>query len=198
MKTKRPIFAFLFSLLIITALTACQSDPGSLAPSSSEGEGPEDPDINDVDLPPVTDWTVHTEESYGFSVAIPPEYGLKPLTEADLNGLEPMPSAGMIILRSEFLPESPSPLVTPDLEIRVHESGSSASLAAWLSANGFEEGWREPEPFETDHVSGDILCLTTMIAPGCSYFVLGDGWVYQLIPASLEGESIIDTFKLLP
>ena len=35
-----------------------------------------------------------------------------------------------------------------------------------------------------------------MIAPGCSYFVLGNGWVYQLTPASVEGERIVRTFTL--
>jgi hypothetical protein len=54
------------------------------------------------------------------------------------------------------------------------------------------------KPFQTANVSGVQVCASTMIAPGCSYFVLGSGWVYQLTPATLEGETMVRSFMLIP
>ena len=33
-----------------------------------------------------------------------------------------------------------------------------------------------------------------MIAPGCSYFVRGRNRIYQLIPATVDGETMVETF----
>jgi hypothetical protein len=35
-----------------------------------------------------------------------------------------------------------------------------------------------------------------MIAPGCSYFVIDTGWIYQLTPATALGEDLMKTFQL--
>jgi hypothetical protein len=35
-----------------------------------------------------------------------------------------------------------------------------------------------------------------MIGPGCSYFVMGNGFIYQLTPATLEGDVMAQTFTV--
>ena len=94
-----------------------------------------------------------------------------------------------------------------DLEIRVYaaggipvQGGASADLDSWLTSNGLlpADGSLQPKPFQTENVSGVEVCASTMIAPGCSYYFTGSGWVYQLTPATLQGEAMVKTFRLIP
>ena len=55
-----------------------------------------------------------------------------------------------------------------------------------------------PQPYQNGRVSGLKVCQATMIAPGCSVYVLRGDRVYQLTPMSVEGEAMIETFALLP
>jgi hypothetical protein len=50
--------------------------------------------------------------------------------------------------------------------------------------------------FQAANVAGVEVCASTMIAPGCSYFVMGNGFIYQLTPATLEGEAMAPTFMV--
>ena len=85
-----------------------------------------------------------------------------------------------------------------DLEIRVYENPGTPAVEGWLASSGFGADFTTPEPFKTANVSGVKVCAATMIAPGCSYVVMGKGWVYSLTPSSQTGEAMIQTFKLLP
>jgi hypothetical protein len=72
------------------------------------------------------------------------------------------------------------------------------SLAEWLTAVGFASKGAELHSYHTGEVGGVKLCHTTLLAPGCSVYVLHDGCVYQLTPGSREGERMIETFVLMP
>jgi hypothetical protein len=87
----------------------------------------------------------------------------------------------------------------PDLEVRVYQAGGVDSLKNWLVSVGFAsaDGGAVVQPYQTASISGLKVCQSTMIAPGCSVYVLRNGRVYQLTPLSREGEAMIKTFALL-
>jgi hypothetical protein len=98
------------------------------------------------------------------------------------------------VLAASSVPDEPA-----DLEIRVYSVGQATSLEDWLTVNGLAPAGGSPhQPFQTSHVSGVQVCSDTMIAPGCAFFVRGGGWVYQLIPSSVTGEEMINTFQSIP
>ena len=170
-----------------------QSEPGgSSAEPGAEGanEMPEDPS-----LPANT--TVYTDNTYKFSVSHPDDYFLRTEPAEKLNLLSPKPEVSFVILSPEKFSSDIADLELADLEIRVYSTGQVDSLENWLTASGLSESGSTVKPFQKAHVSGLEICASTMLAPGCSYFVLGNGWIYQLIPASLEGESMMDTFTLI-
>lgn len=91
------------------------------------------------------------------------------------------------------------PSLSPQtLRFRVYVMQRPDTLEAWLTSNRLlpTDGSIQPKPFQKGSVSGFEVCASTMIAPGCSYFVTGNGRVYQFIPLSLAGEAIIETVKL--
>ena len=69
-------------------------------------------------------------------------------------------------------------------------------MRKWLKANRLlpSGGSSRVEVFETGNVSGLEVCDQTLIGPGCSYYFRKAGWIYQLTPASLAGERIVQTF----
>ena len=86
----------------------------------------------------------------------------------------------------------------PDLAVRVYRAEAVDSLQGWLASVGLvsaEDGAVTP-PYRNTSISGLKVCRATMIAPGCSVYVLGSGRVYQLTPISVEGEAMIKTFAL--
>jgi hypothetical protein len=87
----------------------------------------------------------------------------------------------------------------PDLEIRVYSARAAQSLEDWLRSVEFvsvQQG-AVGERYRIGGIDGLRICQSTMIAPGCSIFVLRQGSVYQMTAASLEGEAILDTFKFV-
>lgn len=129
---------------------------------------------------------VYRDGKYQFSLGYPAAFVFREQPAEQLTSLEPRPLASFRIL---------NPATDPaDLEVRVFGADRTESLKRWLRSNGLLRA--ELKPFKTAHVSGVEVCSSTMIAPGCSYFVLGNGWIYQLTPASVEGERIVRTFTL--
>jgi hypothetical protein len=131
--------------------------------------------------------TVYRDSRYQFSLGYPADFVFREQPAEQLTNLEPRPLASFRIM-------GPATADPADLEVRVFGADQAASLKGWLRSNGLLPA--ELKPFKTAHVSGVEVCSSTMIAPGCSYFVLGDGWIYQLTPASVEGERITRTFTL--
>jgi hypothetical protein len=110
----------------------------------------------------------------------------------------PMPSAALRVMSPVIAASDLGDREPADLEIRVYEVGQIASLERWLTSNGLLSAGDTVQPFQAANVSGVEVCASTMLAPGCSYFVLGSTWIYQLTPATQEGEAMMDTFMLLP
>jgi hypothetical protein len=145
---------------------------------------------------------VYTDSVYQFSVGYPADFVFRPQPADKLASLEPMPDAAFIFMNPETAASDVADLEPADLEIRVYGVAEDATLneESWLTSNGLlpADGTVPLKPFQTANVSGVELCASTMIAPGCSYFVMGSGWVYQLTPATVEGEAMVQTFTVTP
>ena len=142
---------------------------------------------------------LYTDTTYQFRVSYPANFVFRIQPDEQLAQLEPLPVASILFMSPETAASDVADLELPDLEIRVYAADQVASLEHWLTAHDLlpADDAESPKSFQTAHVAGAEVCASTMIAPGCSYFSLGNGWVYQLRPASLAGEAMIDTFMLL-
>ena len=137
--------------------------------------------------------TAYTDTTYQFQLSYPAEFVLRTLPPEKLSQLTPVPVATLRFLRQAL---ASNDLEAADLEIRVYDMGQEASLERWLVAQSLvAAGSNEAKPFQTERAAGTEVCASTMIAPGCSYFFVAQGLVYQLIPASLEGEAMMKTFQ---
>jgi hypothetical protein len=172
-----------------------QSEPGAGAASG----GPQAQPDAQSGQPQSGTMLVYTDSTYKFSVGYPAGFVFRTLPAEKLAQLEPRPAASFIFINPTAASSDVADLEPADLEIRVYAAGQITSLESWLTSNGLlpADGSVPPKPFQTANVSGVQVCASTMIAPGCSYFVLGKGWIYQLTPAAVEGETMVHTFKLL-
>jgi hypothetical protein len=153
-----------------------------------------------VEEPQLGPTVVYTDSTYQFSVSYPNNFVFRTQPADKLSQLTPRPVTAFIFMNPETAASDVAELEPADLEIRVFEVGQNESLESWLSSNGQApaDATVPLKPFQTANVSGVEVCASTMIAPGCSYFVMGSGWLYQLIPATVEGETIAQTLVLLP
>ena len=179
-----------------TAQPPGQSEPGAAATSEGAIEDPEE----QTQQPEPGTGKVYADNTYKFSVAYPHDFAFHTQPVEKLAALEPKPAAAFVFMNPVSAASDVAEFEPADLEIRTYMAGQSASLEAWLALNGLvpADGSVPGKPFRKAHVSGVEVCASTMIAPGCSYFVRGSAWVYQLIPATLEGEAMLDTFMLIP
>ena len=168
-----------------------QSAPGAGAPGL-----PAEPDAPGRQLQPGA-MTVYTDNAYMFRVEHPSDFVVRAQAVERLAQLSPKPSTALILINPVIARSDVVELEPADLEIRVYVAEQGASLDTWLTSNNLlpADGSAPAQPFQTAHVAGLRVCA--MIAPGCSYFVLGDGRIYQLIPATLAGEAMIKTFSLI-
>lgn len=173
---------------------AGESDPG--AAEADSGVEPADPG----ETLPSGEMLVFRDEANGFSVAHPADFVVPPQDANKLAELNPTPLVNYRFMNRTLATSELADTEAADLEVRVYEMGTATTMEAWLRANNLlpADGSVALQPFETEHVSGGQLCGATMMGPGCAYYVMADGRVYQLIPASLEGESMVQTFELLP
>jgi hypothetical protein len=142
----------------------------------------------------------YTDQAYKFSVGVPDNYTVDTLSADKLSGFQPKPAEVFRILNPTLAGSDTPDLEAADLEIRIFEAPQQlASAESWLAANGVvpSDGSVPVKAWQNGHVSGIEVCASTMIAPGCSYFVTGHGWIYQLTPASRQGETLLGTFTLL-
>lgn len=165
--------------------------PGSTAPG---GAGDQPQTTRSPGTPGNT--IVYADTTYKFSAVYPAEFIFRTQPSEKLAELKPKPAAAFTFMNPKA---ASSDVAEPaDLEIRVYNIAAGVnSLDGWLDSVGLKAG-ANAQSFQTANVSGVELCASTMIAPGCSYFVIGSDHVYQLRPASLAGESIIKSFMLLP
>jgi hypothetical protein len=140
---------------------------------------------------------VYADNTYAFSVQYPDTFVVRMQPAEQLAQLTPMPSAALRVMSPVIATSDLGDREPADLEIRVYEVGQIASLERWLTSNGLLSAGDTVQPFKAATVSGVEVCASTMLAPGCSYFVLGGGRIYQLTPATQEGETIVNTFMIL-
>jgi hypothetical protein len=173
--------------------------PGQSAPGAGAASGgsPVEPEVPDGQSPPAG-LVDYTDSRYQFRVAYPADFVLRTLPAEQLAPFDPRPAAVFRFINPTIAASDLGDLEPPDLEVRVYPVAEVASLEEWLTANKLLPvgGGGDFQPFQTPHVSGVKGCSATMIAPGCFFFVLGPGWVYQLTPATLAGEGLIETFAL--
>jgi len=173
------------------------SQPGSSDPGAAERASKTQTKTEGAQ-PPSESWLFYKDLTYKFGVYYPPDYVFSAKPAEELAKLDPRPSASFSIMNPKTASSDVVELEPADLEIRLFDPAGVTSLDNWLTSVGMIASTDSPQPFKTANVSGVSVCASTMIAPGCSYFVMGKGWVYQLTPATLEGESMIETFVLIP
>ncbi|HMN27899.1 MAG TPA: hypothetical protein PKE45_07050, partial [Caldilineaceae bacterium] len=143
---------------------------------------------------------VYTDSLYHFGVGYPADFVLRNQSAEQLAAFTPEPVAVFRFMNPAIAASQLDDLEPADLEIRIYQAEAGATLESWLIANGLlpSDGSIPLQLFQTANVAGGKVCASTMIAPGCAYFVMNSGWIYQLTPATLEGETMIQTFILLP
>jgi len=171
-----------------------QSEPGA---GSASGGAPEQPKTQGGQPGAKA---VYADSTYKFGVDYPADFVFRTQSADRLAQLTPTPVAAFIFMNPVTASSDLADLEPADLDLRVYSVEQSTSLESWLTSNGLlsADGTVPLQPFQKAKVSGVQVCASTMIAPGCSYFFLGAGRVYQLTPATLEGESMIETFILIP
>lgn len=218
-------FAVMVTIAILAAATACSPSPtgeevvsmqnnneitvemvpvpenpdeaGSSAPSmagegeSSVPEQPGDQQASGMSL-------VYTDDTYKFAVEYPSDFKFLAPPAEKLDGLIPLPLAAFRFTNPLAASSDIAELEPADLEIRVYDAMNVVSLEHWLDTTNLGGEGATSTAFETSHVSGLKVCAAAMIFPACSYLVIGDQRVYQLIPVNLAGEEMVKSFMLIP
>lgn len=170
--------------------------PGQSAPGAASGEPQAAPEATDGQSQP-GEMVVYNDNTYQFRVNYPTNFVIRPESAAKLAEFQPKPTASFRFMNPTIAASDIVDLEPADLEIRVFDLGQAAALDDWLKSNSLASAGDNIQPFQTTQVSGVKVCSATMIAPGCSYFVLHNQQIFQLRPATLEGESMIKTFAPL-
>ena len=148
---------------------------------------------------------LYTNATYKFSVTIPSDFVVRPRVAQQLAQWNPKAVAGILFMNptsaSSQVPDEPG-----DLEVRVYDLAGAASLDGWLNAAGLPAGTSTNNDGNTgtntmywvSKASGVKVCRSTMIAPQCTYFFIGNNWVYQLISMTQAGDSMLASFTIAP
>ena len=141
-----------------------------------------------------TGWTAYVDRTQGFSIGYPNGFAVEPQDLSKSAQFTPTPIASIFFMNPTML----AGIEPPDLAVRVYRAGDVDSLQGWLDSVGLASAGdgAVTRPYRNPSISGLRVCRATMIAPGCSVYVLGSGRVYQLTPISVEGEAMIETFAL--
>lgn len=173
--------------------------PGETAPGAATDDTLSSP-LADVVTPEAINATqTYRDDANRFSVGYPADLTVLVREPGSFAALEPRPRA-VVAFMNPVAANSDNPDLEPaDLEVRTFPRGDAQSLAAWLQASGLlpADGSNSGKQVDKTHVSGIEVCASTMIAPGCALFVLGDAAIYQLIPATIAGEQMLDDFSIL-
>lgn len=173
-----------------------QTSPGSGAASGMAQASPE----SGAQQPDLGTMKMYTDATSGFQIQHPDRYVINTRPRDDLASLMPAPKAAIQFMKASLAASDNPALEAADLEIRVYDAGPDSSLAAWLASNNIvpADAGVPLKEVKLGHTAASELCASTMIAPGCMYFVLANQRVYQLTPASLEGEAMLQTFTPIP
>lgn len=174
-----------------------QSEPG--AGKLGAGETGKQTPSTDLPVSPAG-WTVYVDPTHGFSIGYPKGFVIQSQQASKLAQFTPIPIASIFFMNPTMAKGDFAGIEPPDLEVRVYRAGAADSLQSWLVSVSFVavDGGTSTQPYRNASVSGLKVCQSTMIAPGCSVYILRGGRVYQLTPISREGEAMIETFVLPP
>lgn len=144
-------------------------------------------------------WTAYVDRIYGFRIGCPKGFVVRQQNISTLAQFTPTPVASIFFMNPTMASGALAMIEPPDLEVRVYKAGKGYSLKSWLVSVGFAsiDSGANMQPYRNANVSGMKVCQSTMILPGCSIYVLRNGRIYQLTAISIEGESMIETFKPL-
>ena len=208
--------SLLLTAALLLVLASCAPTPETFGAGESNNTGGSGPPpgkgtdasppggaVEEESLPPAMEglpqrpWVNFASDEYKFSLEYPPGFTVEPKSADDLSNLTPSPVAAFEFLSPELASSDTPELEPPDLDLRVFDAQGAVSLEGWLNSVDLMNSDSDEE-FQTEKISGLEICSSTMIFPGCSYFFFGNGWAYQLTPASLVGEAMVNTFSLLP
>ena len=145
---------------------------------------------------PSKGWMNYIERTYGFSIGYPKVFVVQPQDVSKLTQFTPTPVASIFFMNPTMAKGALAGIEPPDLELRVYQARAVNSLKSWLTSVGLLNDGTISQPYRNANVSGLKVCQSTLIAPGCSVYVLHDSRVYQLTPSSREGEAMLETFAL--
>jgi hypothetical protein len=148
---------------------------------------------------PPAGWVTYINSAAGFSITYPKGFVVQPQDVSKFAQFTPTPVTSIFFMNPTMAAGALAGIEPPDLEVRVYRAGAADSLRSWLVSAGFASvGSSAVQPYQNASVSGLEVCQATLIAPGCSVYVLHSGRVYQLTPMSREGEAMSETFAPLP
>ncbi len=179
---------------LVTTTVAPQPQAQSPGGAAEVDEAVTEPDAQ---LPAST-MATYTDTTYQFSVDYFDNFVLRSPAADQLAMFDPTPVASFRFLNPVIAASDLGDLEPADLEILVFAMEAGVTLESWLTTAGLlpPAGNVAPPPFQTANVSGVEVCTSTMIFPGCFYFVMGGNWIYRLTPATVEGEQMLETFRL--
>lgn len=177
------LFAFAAMALACGRSTAAVPAPGQDASQSGDA---------------VKESQVYEDSRFGYRLTMPTDFVVSPAEAAHLAGFDPEPIAATLFMNPTMAAGDLAGLEPPDLEVRVYAREPTTSLESWLLAARFAtaESLSSARPWPVDGQGGLWICQSTLLAPGCSGFVAIGDRVYQLTPATVTGESMVDTFSV--
>lgn len=199
-----PLFALMvpaISLMGLATTNGCHPEAAqNTAPQQTEpraGEGGNETPGPDAPATPES-WSIYMDPTYGFNIHYPNGFVVRQQDVSELSQFTPTPLVSTFFMNPAMAAGELAGAEPPDLEVRVYRAEAADSLQAWLVSAGFasSDSIGAAKPFQNANVSGLEVCHSTMIAPGCSVYVLRNGRVYQLTAISKEGEAMIRTFGL--
>lgn len=143
------------------------------------------------------EWKTYSDTHRQFRINYPREFVFRQRKATELDEFVPTPETVIYFMSPSMASGDLAGIEPPDLEIRIYPVNISGySLEQWLRATGFAYGksGTTVRRFQSTHVDGLEVCSTTMIAPGCSMYVMGINLIFQLTPASEIGQMILETF----
>lgn len=172
--------------------------PGQTEPGAGGAEDGEETSPGTVQRQPPGGWSIHSDETYGFSVFYPDSFVVGHPDPALLTALIPSPSDAIYFVDPNIAESAFAGTDAPDLEVRVFESGPVTSLEDWLAAVGAiaDGDGKTVGPYQGPNVSGLEVCESNMLSPGCTVFIAGGDHVFQLRVLNLEGETMAQSFSL--
>jgi len=152
-----------------------------------------------VTTPAPDGWLDHVDPAFGYTLLVPPGFVARPQDVDRLRMFTPTPVASTFFMNPTMAAGDLAGIEPPDLEVRIYSAGKTDSLESWLTRAGFAYGssGTHVEPQRVGDLHGVQVCQSTMIAPGCSIYVLHGERVYQLTAISREGEAMAATFRVV-